>query len=266
MAKLRTAALAVCILFGLAAMAAEPGNDNPGASRPAPTPGNHNPGVGRNTPPTPGGNNPAAGRTPTRTPGADNPAVKTPDDTTTTTEPEANIGRLNDWYRTSNLAEIRDGEFYLDSLSAKAPISVFRRDQSYYNTNASLNFKLDRTGTGDRAVGLIFGSTDGQNYYSLHITRREVALCRVVNGQRIVLDKRGNLDKAEDQWYTARVECEGQLVRVFFGDRFLFANQATDLKPGYVGFYADEGRAHIRRLDFDGKQVRLDTKWQLGSR
>jgi len=185
---------------------------------------------------------------------------------TTTTEPEPNIGRLNDWYRTSNLAEIRDGQFYLDSLSAKDRISVFRRDQSFYNTSVSLDFMVDDTGQGSRSVGLMFGATDSENYYSLNIGRRDVQLCRVVNGNRTVLDSRGNLDKRDGQYYTARVDCQGSIIRVFLGDRFLFAHTATDLKPGFVGFYADQGRAHIRRLDFSGKQASVDSGWQLRSR
>ena len=179
-------------------------------------------------------------------------------------EPVPNIGTLSDWERTSNLAEIRDGMFYLDALRAKEPISVFRRDKSFIDADLKVQFRVDAVGTGERAVGLIFGSTDGGTYHCLHIGRRDISLCRVSpDGGRVVLDRRGGFTKPEGAWYDARVECRGDLIRVFFGNRFLFAFKSPDLQPGNEGVYASEGRAWVRRMDFTGKPVRLRKAWKL---
>ena len=183
------------------------------------------------------------------------------------TTPEAekpNIGDLTTWIRSSKLAEIRDGMFYLDALKAKEPLSVFRRDQTFGETKASFQFKVESVGTGDRAVGLIFGSTSGSSYYSVEIGRRDVVLYRNAPGQpRQELDRRGGITRREGEWYEAKVECQGPLVRVFFGDRFLFAFNSPKLQAGYVGFYANESRAWVRRLDVTGQPSRLPEAWKL---
>ena len=179
-------------------------------------------------------------------------------------EEKPNIGTLTDWVRSSNLAEIRDGMFYLDALKAKEPLTVFRRDKSFGNTKVAFQFKVEPTGSGERAVGLIFGSTDGGTYHCVQLDRRDIVLYRVTPGQpRVELDRRGGINKTDDKWYEAKVECEGPLVRVFFDGKFLFAFNSPRLQPGYVGFYASESRAWVRRLNFEGQPARLPQAWKL---
>jgi len=178
--------------------------------------------------------------------------------------PKPNIGTLHDWQRTSRKAEIREGMFYLDALRGEEPVRVFRRDKAFIDTDVTFDFRVEPVGTGERAVGLIFGSTDSGSYHCIHIGRRDVTLCRVEPGQgRVVLQRRGGFTKPEGSWYTARVECQGTLVRVFFGNRFLFAFKSQELQPGNVGFYAEQSRAWVRRLDFKGKPTRLRNGWTL---
>ncbi len=178
--------------------------------------------------------------------------------------PLPNIGNLSHWNRTSKLAEIRNGMFYLDALRSQTPIAVFRKDVSLAGPDVSVEFKVEAVGSGNRAFGLVFGSTDSGTYHCVHITRNEVSLCRVAPGQgRLVLDKRGIFTRREGQWHTVRVACEGNLVRVFYDGRFLFAFRAQGLKPGNVGVYASEGRAWVRRLDYRGRAVRLPKAWKL---
>ncbi len=178
-------------------------------------------------------------------------------------EEEPNIGNLADWIRSSNLAEIRDGMFYLDALNAKEPVYVFRRDKILADAKVSFQFKVEPVGQGERAVGLIFGSTDGRTYHCIHITRRDVILYRVApGGGRIELDRRGGFTKPEGSWYEARVECQGPLIRTFFDGKFLFAFTSPQLQPGYVGFYGSEGRAWVRRLDFEGRPAQFRQAWK----
>jgi len=174
-----------------------------------------------------------------------------------------NMGDLSDWIRSSNLAEIRDGMFYLDALKTKEPVSVFRRDLSFTDAKVNLEFKVEPVGTGDRAVGLTFGSTGSQTYHAIEIDRRDVVLYRVTRGQpRVELDRRGGFTKPEGKWYQVRVECQGSLIRVFFDNKFLFAFNSPQLQAGYVGFYANQSRAWVRRLDVTGKQTRLPRAWK----
>ncbi|MBM4031992.1 MAG: hypothetical protein FJ291_09425 [Planctomycetes bacterium] len=178
-------------------------------------------------------------------------------------EPEPNIEDLARWIRSSNLAEIRDKMFYLDALRTKEPVYVFRKDTTLANTKVSFQFKVEAVGQGERAVGLMFGSTGSASYHCIHIDRKNVILYRVTPGQpRLELDRRGGFTKPDGEWYEARVECQGPLIRVWFGDKYLFAFNSGQLQPGYVGFYASEGRAWVRRLDFEGQAARLPQAWK----
>ncbi len=178
--------------------------------------------------------------------------------------PRPNIGALAHWDRTSKLAEIRNGMFYLDALRSTGPIAVFRKDVSLAEPDLTVEFKVEPVGTGDRAFGIIFGSTDSGTYHSVHITRNEVALCRVAPGQgRLILDKRGIFTRREGDWHTVRVACDGTLVRVFYDGKFLFAIRVPGIKPGNLGVYASEGRAWVRRIDYRGRPVRLPKAWKL---
>ncbi|MBM4038183.1 MAG: hypothetical protein FJ290_06670 [Planctomycetes bacterium] len=183
---------------------------------------------------------------------------------TTKEEEKPNIGDLKLWIRSSNLAEIRDDMFYLDALKGKDPVSVFRRDQTFGETKASFQFKVEAVGAGARAVGLIFGSTNGSTYHAVELGRRDVVLYRVTPGQpRQELDRRGGITRREGEWYEAKIECQGTLVRVFFDNKFLFAFNSPQLQAGYVGFYANESRAWVRRLDASGQPARLSEAWKL---
>lgn len=179
-------------------------------------------------------------------------------------EPRPNIGALAQWDRTSKLAEIRNGMLYLDALRTKDPVALFRKDVSLTEPDLTVEFKVESVGRGDRAFGLIFGSTDSATYHSVHITRNQVSLCRVAPGQgRLVLDSRGIFTRREGDWHTARVHCEGNIIRVFFDGKFLFSLNSPGLKPGNVGVYASDGRAWVRRLDYRGRPVRLPKAWKL---
>jgi len=182
----------------------------------------------------------------------------------TTEGPRPDIGDLARWHRTSKLVEIRNGMFYLDALRRQAPVAIFRKDVSLAEPDVSVEFKVEAVGSGDRAFGLVFGSTDSATYHCVHITRNEVSLCRVAPGQgRLVLDKRGIFTRREGEWHTVRVACQGNLVRVFYDGKFLFAFRASGLEPGNLGVYASEARAWVRRLDYRGRPVRLPKAWKL---
>jgi len=191
------------------------------------------------------------------------PSLKMPTQEEPKKNEEPNIGNLADWIRSSNLAEVRDGMFYIDALRAKDPVTVFRRDKILGNTTASFQFKVEPVGQGARAVGLIFGSTDGRTYHCIEIGRRDVVLYRVgPGGARTELDRRGGFTKPDGNWFEAKIECQGSLIRTFFDNKFLFAFTSPQLQPGYVGFYGFEGRSWVRRLDFEGKPAQLPQGWK----
>jgi len=175
-----------------------------------------------------------------------------------------NIGNLNDWVRRSKLAEIRDGMLQLDALRVNEPVAVFLRDKPFENVKLTVQFNVEPVGTGERAIGLIFGSTDSENYYCFYLNRREGRLYRVALGRPWkLLDHRGGLEKDEGKWHVAQVECTGEIIRVFFAGKLLFATNAPDLRPGWVGVLAKQSRLSVRHLGLSGKPARMQPAWGL---
>jgi hypothetical protein len=187
---------------------------------------------------------------------------------------------LKDWYRTSNLAQLRSevrevatpqGKtrvqvevLFLDALREKGGrVAVFRRDPAYVDPKVSAEFRVEPAGIGTRAVGLIVGSLDSGDYHALEITRTEAILYRAEAGKdRVVLARRGGLTRPEGVWQTAALDCSGHLLRVFFNNRLLFTAESRALKPGLVGAYAAQGRAEVI-LTCNGRATRLAVPWQL---
>jgi hypothetical protein len=176
----------------------------------------------------------------------------------------ARPGALTDWIRTSNLAAIRDNMLQLDTLRSKEPVAAFRKDKPVTNVTLEVEFRVDQSGTGAQPVGLIFGSTDSQTYHYLEIDRLQVCLCRrTADNPRIELRRFGVPARKEDEWYTARVQCSGPLIKVFYQGKLLYTVKSPELQPGLVGVRASACRAQVRKLTFGGMPVRLEKEWGL---
>ena len=68
--------------------------------------------------------------------------------------------------------------------------------------------------------------------------------------------------KPEGQWYKARVECEGPVVKVFFQDKLLYSEKCPELQPGLVGVCASQSRVLVRKATLEGRPTRLGRAWQ----
>jgi len=177
---------------------------------------------------------------------------------------DPSIGTLADWHRNSKRATVRDGMLYLDSLQPRGQVRMFRREQAWANVRLEVEFRAEAVGTGVRAVGLVFGSTDSLTYHYVHIDRRNAVLCRSTAEKSWTEIMRRHVPRDEDgRWYTARVETVGTQIKVFFEGKLLYVAKSASLKPGLVGVYAGQARAWVRRVAATGKPARLAKPWQL---
>jgi len=190
-------------------------------------------------------------------------------------EPSLPPWTLKDWYRTSNLVQLRtltltQGKtqvpveaLYLDALREKTLwVAAFRRDPAYVDPRVSAELNVELAGVGTRAVGLIVGSTDSENYHALEFTRTEAILYRAEAGKERVILGRRRVNRPENVWLNATLECSGQLIRIFFNGQLLFTAESRELKPGLVGTYAAQARAQVI-LTGNGRPTRLAVPWQL---
>ncbi|MFP4056035.1 MAG: hypothetical protein ACLF0G_04120 [Candidatus Brocadiia bacterium] len=171
---------------------------------------------------------------------------------------------LKDWHRTSNKAHSHNEMLRVDALRPDERVAVFRRDLAFESVTIEVEFMVESAGTGERAFGVLFGSTDSATYHAVHFGRREVALCRVQpEAKREVIARRGVAGRHEGVWHRAVIDVEGTNVRVVFRGQHLFTARAEELRPGYIGLYAIEGRVQVRGLEYKGRRTRLPEAWEM---
>jgi hypothetical protein len=168
-------------------------------------------------------------------------------------EPPAGVGTVNDYLRSSAQdVQIKEGMLYVDALTAKDPVFALRRDKAFQNVTATVQFMMEPVGA-KREFGLVFGSTNASTFHAVRVDRTSVILYEYRPGQPPrELARRAGFTKQDGQWYEAKVETSGPQVKVFFDGKYLFAFNSPQLQAGHVGFYANGGRAWVRKLELGG--------------
>ncbi len=117
-------------------------------------------------------------------------------------------------------------------------VAIFSGAQ-YQDVQVSVRFKA--TG-GSRTAGLVWKYQDPMNHYSAHLdlVRQEIAMYRIVNGNRIRIEREDDLELDPDAWHSLKVFQEHGEIRVYLGgirvlterDRLPRANAGVGLWAG----------------------------------
>ena len=112
-------------------------------------------------------------------------------------------------------------------------------DAQYQDVQVSVRFKA--TG-GSRTAGLVWKYQDPMNHYAAHLdlVRQEIAMYRIVNGNRIRIEREDDLELDPDAWHSLKVFQEHGEIRVYLGgirvlterDRLPRANAGVGLWAG----------------------------------
>jgi hypothetical protein len=94
----------------------------------------------------------------------------------------------------------------------------------YQDVQVSVRFKAIG---GGRSAGLVWKYQDPNNHYSaqLDLAKQEVAVYRVVNGNRIRLDREDDLELDPDAWHSLKVFQERGEIRVYLGGIRVFSER-----------------------------------------
>ena len=86
----------------------------------------------------------------------------------------------------------------------------------YHDVQVSVRFKA--TG-GSRTAGLVWKYQDPLNHYSaqLDLAKQELAMYRVVNGNRIRLEREDDLELDPEAWHALKIFQENGEIRVYLG-------------------------------------------------
>lgn len=97
---------------------------------------------------------------------------------------------------------------------------------------ASVRLKLT---DGERVGGLVWRYEDAENFYlvALDLRQQEIALYRIVRGNRIRLDDEDDLELDDSAWHTVRVVHDENQIRVSLGGIGVLRTRARD--RGFAG-------------------------------
>jgi hypothetical protein len=89
---------------------------------------------------------------------------------------------------------------------------------AYQYQDVQVSVRLKATG-GGRMAGLVWKYRDPLNHYSaqLDLAKQELAVYRVVNGNRIRLEREDGLELDPDAWHSLKVFQERGEIRVYLG-------------------------------------------------
>lgn len=111
---------------------------------------------------------------------------------------------------------------------------------------------------GARAAGLAWRYQDVDNHYQviLDLVRRELAMYRVVSGNRIRIEDEEGLELDPDAWHTLRVVHDDARIRVSLGGIRVFEDEDRTFRVGRLGLVA-AGDADVW---FDDLRVDIDRR------
>ncbi len=115
-------------------------------------------------------------------------------------------------------------------------VAIFSGAQ-YQDVQVSVRFKA--TG-GARTAGLVWKYQDRLNHYSaqLDLAKQELAVYRVVNGNRIRLEREDDLELDPDAWHSLKVFQENGQIRVYLGGIRVFSERdRLPRTPANVGLW-----------------------------
>ncbi|MEW5981631.1 MAG: hypothetical protein AB1806_04595 [Acidobacteriota bacterium] len=98
-----------------------------------------------------------------------------------------------------------------------------------------------RLAGGARAGGLVWRYQDEDNYFlaRLALGARDLALYRVVRGNRLRLEDEDDLELDPDAWHTLKIRHEGERIRVYLGGiRVLEDYERSQPLEGRVGLWS----------------------------
>lgn len=102
-------------------------------------------------------------------------------------------------------------------------VAIFAGVQ-YQDVQVSVRFKAIG---GGRTAGLVWKYQDPMNHYSaqLDLAKQELAMYRVVNGNRIRLERENDLELDPDAWHSLKIFQERGEIRVYLGGIRVFSER-----------------------------------------
>jgi hypothetical protein len=176
------------------------------------------------------------------------------------TQPE----RESEWIFYGGPGEIKEGELVLDGRRDLS-YAIYKKSE-WTDVRLEAKFLVEPQKRGVLACGFMVRVKDGVTYYYVHYDRAQAILVRREPGKGWNEIKRmSKLDKPAGKWHHAAVEAVGSNIRVFLNNKLLYEATHPLLESGRIGFYASQGRAHIKDIVVWGKATPTKKAFEMPS-
>lgn len=151
------------------------------------------------------------------------------------------------WKMLDTTASIVQGELVLDGRQRESR-AVFLPFE-WGDVTLRARFLVEPAAKGVLACGFMVRVGDPDSYYYVHFDRAQAILVRSDAGQSWNEIKRvGGLDKPAGKWHTGELAVLGDTLRVSLNGKLLYEAKDATLKRGRIGFYAGQGKAHVKDI------------------
>ena len=169
------------------------------------------------------------------------------------------------WFYAEDSAIVRDGELICDGR--KKMSRAFFLPCRWDDVRLRASFLVEPAKTGVLACGFVIRASDAATYYYVHFDRMQAILVRSDNNVSWNELKRvGGLNRPAGQWHEAILECVGDTLKVHLNGKLLYEHQDKTLGRGRIGFYANQGRAHVKDVVVRGKAFKSKDEFRIPPR
>jgi len=143
---------------------------------------------------------------------------------------------------------------------------AFRLTRAFKNGSVQARFRVHAQGSGVQAAGLILSSCNSQWAYFVHFDTKNDQLILFRGDLNIasseIARKRG-VSLHTGQWYTARAEVRGGIIRVWLDETLVLEARDTSHNAGLTGVYTSQGHVDFAAIEVDGDETKLVTPWHV---
>jgi len=166
------------------------------------------------------------------------------------------------WSFLEDAVVIRDGELVCDGREKMS--RAFFLPSEWGDVSLRASFLVEPAATGVLACGFVIRASDVATYYYVHFDRTQAILVRSNSGESWNELKRvEGLKKPAGEWHDATLECHGDTLKVQLNGELLYEHRDQQLKRGRIGFYANQGRAHVKNIVVRGKAIRPESEFRI---
>ncbi|MBN1419028.1 MAG: exo-alpha-sialidase, partial [Planctomycetes bacterium] len=163
----------------------------------------------------------------------------------------ASSGAADRWVLVSDTARIEGAELVLDGRRARS--DAFFAPQVWSDVTLRAKFLVEPASEGVLACGFIVRAKDARTFYAVHFDRAQAILYRSTPEDAWIEIKRvSGLDKPAGRWHEGVLACDGKTLRVSLNDKLLYEAEDATLGEGRIGFYANQGIAHVKEIEVLG--------------